>query len=90
MADQTDTRQEILAKLTDMIEEIAGVHPDDVAEDRMFTELDVDELSMVELAVAVEETYSIRISDAEIAHLTTVGSLVDFVLAARAELEPQP
>ena len=47
------TREEITTGLAEILEEVAGVNPDDVAEEKSFTEdLDVDSLSMVEVVVA--------------------------------------
>ena len=47
------TRAEITSGLAEILEEVAGVNPDDVAEQKSFTDdLDVDSLSMVEVVVA--------------------------------------
>jgi acyl carrier protein len=75
------TREEIIAGLAEILEEVAGVDPADVAEDKSFTEeLDVDSLSMVEVVVAAEERFGVKIPDDEVQNLRTVGDAADFVL----------
>ena len=49
------SREEITQGLAEILEEVAGVNTDDVAEEKSFTEdLDVDSLSMLEVVVAAE------------------------------------
>jgi acyl carrier protein len=75
------TREEITAGLAEILEEVAGVNPDDVSEDKSFTEdLDVDSLSMVEVVVAAEEKFGVKIPDDEVQNLKTVGDAVAFIL----------
>jgi len=79
------TRDEIIAGLAEILEEVAGVNPDDVAEGKSFTEdLDVDSLSMVEVVVAAEEKFGVKIPDEEVQNLRTVGDAVDYIVKAQA------
>jgi acyl carrier protein len=74
------TREEIAAGLAEILEEVAGVNPDDVTEAKSFTEdLDVDSLSMVEVVVAAEERFGVKIPDDEVQNLKTVGDAVSFI-----------
>jgi acyl carrier protein len=74
------TRDEITAGLAEILEEVAGVVPDDVTADKSFTDdLDVDSLSMVEVVVAAEERFSVKIPDDEVQNLKTVGDAVSFI-----------
>jgi acyl carrier protein len=76
----TATPQEIQDGLAEILEEVAGVNPDDVAADKSFTEdLDVDSLSMVEVVVAAEEKFGVKIPDDEVQNLKTVGDAVSFI-----------
>ena len=69
------------AGLAEILEEVAGVNPDDVAEPKSFTEdLDVDSLSMVEVVVAAEEKFGVKIPDDEVQNLKTVGDAVTYIL----------
>lgn len=75
------TREEIISGLGEILEEVAGVDPNDVSEEKSFTEdLDVDSLSMVEVVVAAEEKFGVKIPDDEVQNLKTVGDAADFVL----------
>jgi len=75
------TREEITAGLAEILEEVAGVNPDDVSAEKSFTEdLDVDSLSMVEVVVAAEEKFGVKIPDDEVQNLNTVGNAVDYIL----------
>ena len=79
------TRDEIVAGLAEILEEVAGVNPDDVAEEKSFTEdLDVDSLSMVEVVVAAEEKFDVKIPDDEVQNLKTVGDAVTYILKENA------
>jgi acyl carrier protein len=74
------TRDEIIAGLAEILEEVAGVNPDDVAEEKSFTdELDVDSLSMVEVVVAAEEKFGVKIPDDDVKNLKTVGDAVGYI-----------
>jgi acyl carrier protein len=76
------SREEITTGLAEILEEVAGVNPEDVTEDKSFTEdLDVDSLSMVEVVVAAEERFSVKIPDDEVQKLKTVGDAVSFIIA---------
>jgi acyl carrier protein len=74
------TRDEITAGLSEILEEVAGVSPDDVTEEKSFTDdLDVDSLSMVEVVVAAEEKFGVKIPDDEVQNLKTVGDAVSYI-----------
>ena len=79
------TKSELQADLAVIVEEIAGVSADDVQLDKSFTDdLDVDSLSMVEIVVAAEEKFGVRIPDEEVKGLKTVGDAVNYIESAQA------
>jgi acyl carrier protein len=79
------TREEITSGLAEILEEVAGVNPDDVAEDKSFTDdLDVDSLSMVEVVVAAEERFDVKIPDEDVKNLKTVGDATEYILTHQA------
>lgn len=81
MADKED----ILAGLAEIVEEVAGVAQDDVSSEKSFVDdLDIDSLSMVEIAVQAEDKFGVKIPDDELANLKTVGDAVDYVAANAA------
>jgi acyl carrier protein len=74
------TDQEILAGLAEIIEEIAGVPADEVTASKSFVDdLDIDSLSMVEIAVAAQDKFGVEIPDDQLKDLTTVQDVVNYV-----------
>jgi acyl carrier protein len=74
------TDQEILAGLAEIIDEIAGVPADEVSPDKTFVDdLDIDSLSMVEIAVAAQDKFGVEIPDEQLKDLKTVQDVINFV-----------
>ncbi len=72
--------QEILAGLGEIVEEIAGVPADEVTPSKSFVDdLDIDSLSMVEIAVAAQDRFGVEIPDDQLKDLTTVQDVVNYV-----------
>ena len=72
--------QEIQAGLAEILEEVAGVTPADATPEKSFTDdLDVDSLSMVEIATAVEDKFGVAIPDDQLANIKTVGDAIGFI-----------
>jgi acyl carrier protein len=75
------TDQEILAGLGEIVEEIAGVPADEVTPSKSFVDdLDIDSLSMVEIAVAAQDKFGVEIPDDQLKDLATVQDVVTFVV----------
>jgi acyl carrier protein len=78
------TTDEIRVDLADIVNEVAGIPADDVQLDKSFVDdLDVDSLSMVEVVVAAEEKFDVKIPDDEVKNLKTVGDAVAFIERAQ-------
>ena len=78
------TTEEIRADLAEIVNEVAGIPADDVQLDKSFVDdLDVDSLSMVEVVVAAEEKFGVKIPDDEVKNLKTVGDAVAFIERAQ-------
>ena len=74
------TQEEILAGLSEIIDEIAGVPADEVTPEKTFVDdLDIDSLSMVEIAVAAQDKFGVEIPDDQLKDLKTVQDVVNFV-----------
>jgi acyl carrier protein len=74
------TAEEIRTGLASILEEVADVSPDDVSDEKSFVDdLDVDSLSMVEVAMAAEEKFGVKIPDEELPKLKTVGDAVTYI-----------
>ena len=74
------TNEDTLAGLKEIIEEVAGVPASDVSPEKTFTDdLDIDSLSMVEIAVQAEDRFGVKIPDDELANLKTVADAVAYI-----------
>ncbi len=72
--------EEIRTGLAEIVNDIAGVPTEDVQLDKSFTDdLDIDSLSMVEVVVAAEERFGVKIPDDEVKNLATVGDAVAYI-----------
>lgn len=71
---------EVRAGLAEILNEVADVDTSAVTDDKSFTDdLDVDSLSMVEVAMAAEEKFGVKIPDDELPKLKTVGDAVNYI-----------
>jgi acyl carrier protein len=71
---------EIREGLASILEEVADVTPSEVSDEKSFVDdLDVDSLSMVEVAMAVEEKFNAKIPDDQLSELKTVGDAVNYI-----------
>jgi len=76
------TVDEVLAGIKEIVVEVAGIDSNIIAMDKKFTDdLDVDSLSMVEVVVAAEEKFGVKIPDEEVTKMATVGDAVNFIVA---------
>ncbi|NPB03487.1 MAG: acyl carrier protein [Thermotogae bacterium] len=75
-------RNEILAKIRDIVVEELGVTPDKVTENARFIEdLGADSIAVMELVMKMEEEFGLSIPDEDIEKLRTVGDVVEYVLS---------
>ncbi|EOM76077.1 acyl carrier protein [Rhodococcus rhodnii] len=80
------TQEEIVAELGQIIEEVTGIEPSEVTVEKSFVDdLDIDSLSMVEIAVQTEDKYGVKIPDEDLAGLRTVGDAVSYIQKLEAE-----
>ena len=76
------TQDEVLAGIRDIVVEVAGLDGALVSLEKKFADdLDVDSLSMVEVIVAAEEKFSVKIPDDEVTKMATVADAVNFIVA---------
>ena len=77
------SNDEIQNGLAEILNEVAGVDAAAVSPDKTFLDdLDVDSLSMVEVVVAAEEKFGVRIPDDDVKGLRTVGDAVAYIQRA--------
>ena len=77
------TDEQIVSDLAVILNEVAGVHQSKVTADKSFLDdLEVDSLSMVEVVMAAEDKFGVKIPDEEVKNLRTVGDAVAFIKKA--------
>ena len=87
MPAKTLTPGDVLTGLTVVLDQVTGIHPDRVVPEASFeNDLGVDSLSMVEVLVACEDTFGVRIPDETIESIFTVGDAVAFIVGAQTVL----
>ena len=73
-------RSEIEAKLTDLLVDELGLERDKIAVDAKFEEdLEVDSLGVVELLMAIEDNFDVKIPDEDAENITTVGEAINII-----------
>jgi acyl carrier protein len=71
---------DIEVRIKEIICEQLDVKPEDVTEGKSFTEdLGADSLAIVELVLALEEQFDVKIPDDEVDKIKTVGDAVAYI-----------
>ncbi len=74
------SNDDIRTGLAEIVQEVTGISADRVEPTASFTDdLDIDSLSMVEIVVAAEERFGVKIPDDDVAGLKTVGDAVAYI-----------
>ncbi|WP_157535160.1 meromycolate extension acyl carrier protein AcpM [Nocardia inohanensis] len=82
----TTTQVEIVAGIAQIVEEVTGIETAEVTVEKSFVaDLEIDSLSLVEIAVQLEDKYGVQIPDEDMASLRTVGDAVAYVQKMEAE-----
>ncbi len=77
------SQADVLAGLKEIVVEVAGIPAESLELDKNFTtDLEVDSLSRVEVVVAAEERFGVKIPDDAVEGLVTVGDAVNFIVDA--------
>ena len=75
-------RSEVQSKMRELLVEELGLDASKISDGARFEEdLEVDSLGVVELLMALEDEFGVRIPDEEAENITAVGQAVDLVLA---------
>lgn len=74
----------ILESVAEIVEDISGVAADQVTpEKRLVDDLEIDSLALIEIAVAVGESFKVELPDEELKELRTVQDVVDRIEKAK-------
>jgi acyl carrier protein len=75
--------EEIVTAIGEIVQEATGIAASRVVPEASFvSDLDIDSLSMVEIATMAEDRFNISIPDSDLSKLKTVGDVVDYVAKA--------
>ncbi len=69
------------ARLKQILVDHVGLDADDIPDigDVAFADLDLDSLAVVEMQLAIQREYGLRIADADAAGLQSTAAMVDYV-----------
>lgn len=72
--------EEILEKVVEIVTEKLGVDAEEVTLDSDLTEdLGADSLDLVDLVMAFEDEFGVKIEDEDVENITTIGDIVDYI-----------
>ncbi|MCE2528897.1 MAG: acyl carrier protein [Acidimicrobiia bacterium] len=75
-------RSQVQAKMRDLLVDELGLDADKITDGATFEEdLEVDSLGVVELLMALEDEFGVKIPDEEAENITAVGEAIDMVVA---------
>ncbi|HUF83167.1 MAG TPA: acyl carrier protein [Acidimicrobiia bacterium] len=75
-------REEVLSAIQGVAVEVLSVEPSQVTEKARFKEdLEADSLDLVELVMALEESFDISVPEEDLEGVLTVGQAVDLVVS---------
>jgi acyl carrier protein len=76
------TKEEILVKVKSVVSEKLNVGEDQITADAKFVEdLGADSLDQVELIMALEDEFDLKIPEEDAEKLSTIGAAVDFIIS---------
>lgn len=79
------THEEIFEQVKGIVANKLGVSADEVVEAASFTEdLGADSLDVVELLMAFEDAFTVKIPDEEVGDIKTVGDAVSYIEKKKA------
>ena len=78
----TQVPETLKKEIREMIAEISGRDVEEIKPEISFEELGVDSIKAIEITVAIEKRYKIRVKDEQVAEITTVSKAIEVVKEA--------
>jgi len=73
-------REDILAQIAAVLQDVADIAPEDVNEDSvLMDDLDLSSMEILTIIADLEETFGLRIAEKDLRTIVTVGDLVDYL-----------
>ncbi|MEY9930932.1 acyl carrier protein [Catenulispora sp. GP43] len=77
-------REEAAAKVAEIFDMIAGIPAEEITPDRRLADdLAIDSLTMIEIAVTIQDELTVSVADDKLKELRTIGDIIDLVVAPR-------
>ncbi len=75
-------RKTVVQKVTQVISEKLGVDEKQITEtSKLIDDLNADSLDLVDLVMAVEEEFGVKIADSDLEKISTVKDVVDYIMS---------
>ncbi|HEY8541918.1 MAG TPA: acyl carrier protein [Pseudothermotoga sp.] len=75
-------RKTVMSKVTKIVSEKLGVDEKKITEtSKLVDDLNADSLDLVDLVMAVEEEFGVKIADSDLEKISTVKDVVDYILS---------
>lgn len=78
-------RQEIFSKVAEILSDKLGVKQDQIKEtSKLIDDLGADSLDLVDLVMALEEEFGVKIADDQLQKISTVKDVIDYIVKVKA------
>lgn len=78
-------RREVFEKVTSILSDKLGVKQDKIEENsKLIDDLGADSLDLVDLVMALEEEFDVKIADDQLQKISTVKDVIDYIVKVKA------
>ncbi|WP_448532135.1 acyl carrier protein [Pseudothermotoga sp.] len=78
-------RKEVFAKVTSILSDKLGVKEEQIKEtSKLIDDLGADSLDLVDLVMAFEEEFGVKIADDQLQKISTVKDVIDYIVKVKA------
>ena len=76
-------KEEITSVIAEIVERVSGVPAAQATPESVFTDIGIDSLTKLEIIVATEDQFGVRIDDDDGERLLTVSDVADYITRSR-------